>query len=105
MSPTIPTPITLQPILDEFRKRDFRALSRLISLAENHDEQSCLALDELYKDLGRARIIGITGPPGAGKSSLINHFVRIIRESKKTVAVIAVDPVSPFTGGALLGDR
>lgn len=89
----------------EFLKSDLRALGRFISLAENQEPAIVAILAELYEKIGNAKVIGITGPPGAGKSSLTSHFVRLIRERKKTVGVIAVDPVSPFTGGALLGDR
>ena len=63
------------------------------------------SLSELHDRIGRAAVIGITGPPGAGKSTLTSAFVRFFREVKKTVGVVAVDPVSPFSGGALLGDR
>ncbi len=91
--------------LDRFRQGDLRALSRLISLAENKDASVPALLKELYGLTGRARIIGITGAPGAGKSTLTNLFVKFLRAEKRTVGVIAVDPVSPFTGGALLGDR
>lgn len=96
---------TLDQWKADFSKGDLRALSRFISLAENHDPSITSVLAELYGKIGKAKIIGITGPPGAGKSSLTSHFVRLIRENKKTVGVIAVDPVSPFSGGALLGDR
>jgi len=92
-------------LLDKFRKGDLRALSRMISLAENKDAAILALMQELYPQAGRALVIGLTGTPGAGKSSLTNAFVRFLREEKKTVGVIAVDPVSPFSGGALLGDR
>ncbi len=92
-------------LLASFRKKEIRALSRLISKAEDQDATLYPLLSELYPETGKAQVLGITGPPGAGKSSLIDQFVRFYRENSKTVAVIAVDPVSPFTGGALLGDR
>jgi len=92
-------------LIKEFKNRQLRALSRFITLAENKHELVCTLLNDVYGTAGKASIIGITGPPGAGKSTLINFFVKMIRESEKTVAVIAVDPVSPFSGGALLGDR
>ncbi len=94
-----------EKIFESFQKGETRALSRLISWAENQDLKVAEILSRLYTESGKARVIGVTGPPGAGKSSLINLFVKIIREEKKKVAVIAVDPMSPFTGGALLGDR
>ena len=92
-------------ILREFNQGELRALSRLISMAENRDPKIPVILGQLFKKLGHAKIIGITGPPGAGKSTLTNLLVKDIRSKNKKVAVIAVDPVSPFSGGALLGDR
>jgi LAO/AO transport system kinase len=92
-------------IVTAFRKKDIRALSRLISRAENRDVSLYPILAELYETTGNAQVMGFTGPPGAGKSSLINQLVKRARDQKKQVAVLAVDPVSPFTGGALLGDR
>jgi LAO/AO transport system kinase len=94
-----------QQLLKDFNQGEMRALSRLISMAENRDPEVPSILSELFSKLGHAKVIGITGPPGAGKSTLTNLFVKFIREQKKKVAVIAVDPVSPFSGGALLGDR
>ncbi|MCB9254097.1 MAG: methylmalonyl Co-A mutase-associated GTPase MeaB [Bdellovibrionaceae bacterium] len=95
----------MTPLLDEFNKKSLRALSKSISAAENRDPQVLEMLAQLYGKTGNARVFGITGPPGAGKSTLISHFVKYIRQKKQSVAVIAVDPMSPFTGGALLGDR
>lgn len=92
-------------LVKEFNQGELRALSRLISMAENRDERIPQVLSELFPKLGHAKVIGITGPPGAGKSTLTNIFVKSIRAQNKKVAVIAVDPVSPFSGGALLGDR
>lgn len=84
---------------------ELRRLSRLISAAENQDDAVADELASVFGKIGRARVIGITGPPGAGKSSLTSGLIKILREKKCRVAVVAVDPVSPFTGGALLGDR
>ncbi len=84
---------------------ELRTLSRLISAAENQDPSVMEKLAGLFPKIGAARVIGITGPPGAGKSSLTSGLVKLLRQQKKKVAVVAVDPVSPFTGGALLGDR
>lgn len=86
------------------------ALARLITLLENEDPAGRAALDRLFAHTGRAHIIGVTGSPGAGKSSLVNQLARSFRHPAAevqplTVAIIAVDPTSPFTGGALLGDR
>jgi LAO/AO transport system kinase len=84
---------------------DRRAVSRLISMIEDGDPESRRELASLYKHTGRAHIVGITGPPGAGKSTLVCSLIKKIREKRKTVGIIAVDPTSPFSGGALLGDR
>jgi LAO/AO transport system kinase len=81
------------------------ALARAISIVENHREGFDSLLGLLHARLGRARRIGITGPPGAGKSTITTALVELLRAEGLTVAVVAVDPTSPFTGGALLGDR
>lgn len=78
---------------------------RLISQVENGDPRAREVLRELAPRCGSAQIVGVTGPPGAGKSSLVAALIREIRDSGRTVGVVAVDPSSPFTGGALLGDR
>lgn len=84
---------------------DNRALARLLTLLENGDDVGAQALDRLFANTGRAWITGITGPPGGGKSTLVNELIREYRSSGHSVAVIAVDPSSPLTGGATLGDR
>ena len=84
---------------------DRAALARLISWAENGDPRFPAALGAIYPRVGRAWRTGITGPPGAGKSTLANELVAWIRKGDETVGILAVDPSSPFTGGALLGDR
>lgn len=82
-----------------------RALSRLVSLVENGGDSAREALSLVWPHTGGARILGITGPPGSGKSTLTNALVKHLRLQGHTVGVIAVDPSSPFTGGAILGDR
>ncbi|MGI6604065.1 MAG: methylmalonyl Co-A mutase-associated GTPase MeaB [bacterium] len=84
---------------------DRRALARVISFLENEDLQGVDTLKLLYPRTGRAHVIGLTGPPGAGKSSLADKLISELRHGGKTVGVIAVDPTSPFSGGAILGDR
>ena len=82
-----------------------RYLARLISLIEDEDIQAMEALSQLYKHTGKGHIIGVTGPPGSGKSSLVTKLTAEFRKRSKTIGIICVDPSSPFTGGALLGDR
>src|SRR3954463_4233908 len=87
------------------RAGEKRALARAITLVENSDPLAYELVRDVYPDTGRAYAVGITGPPGVGKSSLISSLVRRVREDGKTVGVISVDPSSPFSHGALLGDR
>jgi LAO/AO transport system kinase len=82
-----------------------RALARLLTVVENEQPGAVEALAALYPHTGRAWVIGVTGAPGTGKSSLVNTMAKAYRQQAKTVAIIAVDPTSPFTGGAILGDR
>jgi len=84
---------------------DNRALARAISLVENDDPAGWELVRELYPQTGRAAMVGFTGPPGVGKSTLIAALTRAVREAGKDVAVLSIDPSSPFTQGALLGDR
>ncbi len=84
---------------------DRRALARAISLVENRDPQAGRLVRELYPRTGRAYAVGVTGPPGVGKSSLIAELVRGERQKGRSVGVVSVDPSSPFSHGALLGDR
>lgn len=82
-----------------------RAIGRAISAVENEAPGNEALLGALYRHTGKAYVLGITGPPGAGKSSLVDDLVRLLRERGRGVGVLAVDPSSPFTGGAILGDR
>lgn len=84
---------------------DTRAIARLLTVVENEEAGAAEALRELYPLTGKARVIGVTGPPGGGKSTLVNKLAGAYREQGERVAVVAVDPSSPFSGGALLGDR
>lgn len=84
---------------------DVPALARLLTRVENDDPVGRAALERLYPRSGTAHLIGITGPPGAGKSTLVNEMIRSYRAREAKVAVIAIDPTSPITGGATLGDR
>jgi LAO/AO transport system kinase len=96
---------TRETLAAAVRGGDKRALARAISLVENSDPLAYELVRELYPETGRAYAVGITGPPGVGKSSLISALVRHVRQSERTVGVISVDPSSPFSQGALLGDR
>jgi LAO/AO transport system kinase len=84
---------------------DVRALARAISLAEDRDPQASQLVAEVQPHTGKAYLVGLTGAPGTGKSTLADALVKVIRDRQQTVGVIAVDPSSPFTGGAVLGDR
>jgi LAO/AO transport system kinase len=87
------------------RAGEKRALARAITLVENSDPLAYELVRDVYPETGRAYAVGVTGPPGVGKSSLISELVRHVREDGRTVGVISVDPSSPFSHGALLGDR
>ncbi|MCX5779457.1 MAG: methylmalonyl Co-A mutase-associated GTPase MeaB [Firmicutes bacterium] len=84
---------------------DIRAASRLIRNLEDQITDTYIAIQEIFKETGKSHVIGITGAPGAGKSTLTDELISAYRSQGKTVGVLAVDPTSPFTGGALLGDR
>ena len=94
-----------QSLIRGIRENDHGSISKAISIIENDQIESKLILADLYPNSNNAMRIGITGPPGAGKSTLTNTIIEKILEEDKTVGVIAVDPSSPFSGGALLGDR
>lgn len=86
-------------------KNERRAVARAISIVEDYNSEASELLKQIYSKVGNAYRIGITGPPGAGKSTLTNQLTKLYRAEGKKVGIIAVDPTSPFTGGALLGDR
>ncbi|MCD5414803.1 MAG: methylmalonyl Co-A mutase-associated GTPase MeaB [Clostridiales bacterium] len=92
-------------LLNGLLNKEKRAIARMITLVEANDEEALRILSDLYKFSGKAYVIGITGPPGAGKSTLTDKLASNLRKEGKKVGIIAVDPTSPFTGGAILGDR
>ena len=92
-------------LAEQILKGDIRALARAASWIENRHPDAEPLLRELFPRTGRALILGVTGPPGAGKSTLCDQLIKLIRKEGKTVGVIAVDPSSPYSGGAVLGDR
>jgi LAO/AO transport system kinase len=96
---------TRETLVAGVRAGDTRALARAITLVENGDALAYELVREIYPDTGRAYTLGVTGPPGVGKSSLVSALVRLVREREQRVGVVSVDPSSPFSRGALLGDR
>ncbi|MDE2179557.1 MAG: methylmalonyl Co-A mutase-associated GTPase MeaB [candidate division NC10 bacterium] len=92
-------------LVQSILRGDVRAAARLMTMIENSDAEARAALKLLYPHTGSAHIIGITGPPGSGKSTLVDRLTEELRKRDKTVGVVAVDPTSPFTGGAILADR
>src|SRR5438093_6141653 len=92
-------------LTDKIRDGDYRALAQAMSLVEREDPDAAGLLAELYGETGGARIIGITGSPGAGKSTLVAALAKHYRKQHKRIGIVAVDPTSPFSGGAILGDR
>jgi LAO/AO transport system kinase len=95
----------IQPWIAQLRSGDVRALARAISTVENRAPGWSDLLKALFPHSGKARVLGLTGPPGAGKSTLVDHLARLYRKQNRTVGIVAVDPTSPYTGGAILGDR
>src|SRR3982751_469499 len=94
-----------KPLVERLLNGDKRALARAISLVEDDDPEGWEIVREAYRHTGKAQVVGFTGPPGAGKSTLIGALIRLRREAGRQVGVLSIDPSSPFRGGALLGDR
>jgi LAO/AO transport system kinase len=95
----------IQTWLDQLRSGDVRTLARAISTVENRAPGWSELLKALFPHSGKARVLGLTGPPGAGKSALVDQLARFYRKQDRKVGIVAVDPTSPYTGGAILGDR
>ena len=95
----------IQRLAEELRAGDTRALARAISTVENRGAGWSELLKALFPHTGRARLIGLTGSPGAGKSTLVDQLARLYRKDNRSVGIVAVDPTSPYSGGAILGDR
>jgi LAO/AO transport system kinase len=95
----------LQAQIEQLRSGDVRTLARAISTVENRAPGWSELLKALFPHSGKARVLGLTGPPGAGKSTLVDQLARFYRKQNHSVGIIAVDPTSPYTGGAILGDR
>lgn len=93
------------PLAERVRRGDVRAIARAISLIEDDAPQAADVVRSLFALTGRAYLVGITGPPGAGKSTLVDRLTAAVRARQQTVGVLAIDPTSPYTGGAILGDR
>jgi len=98
-------PEKLENLLERFARQDRVALARLVTLVENRSPAAAEVMDRIYVRTGHAYVIGVTGAPGAGKSTLVNRLIAKYRAQGKLVAVLAIDPSSPFSGGAVLGDR
>lgn len=98
-------PTDVGPLVRRLLKGDRRAAARLMTLAESMSLEAHAAIKQLYPHTGKAHIIGVTGPPGSGKSTLVDKLIGAFRREQLRVGVVGVDPSSPFTGGALLGDR
>jgi len=96
---------TIEPLTEGVLSGDYRSLAKAMTLIEREDPAAERVLADVYGSTGNARIVGITGPPGAGKSTLISGMAKHYRRQHKRIGIVAVDPTSPFSGGAILGDR
>jgi LAO/AO transport system kinase len=101
----MPAAVATHPLVERIRSGDVRSLSRAISLVENHAPGANELLSACFPHTGKAQVIGLTGAPGSGKSTLTHEVAKHFRAEGKTVGILAVDPTSPYTGGAILGDR
>jgi len=98
-------PSNIEQLVNEVLKGDRRSIARAITLVENNSPEAQEVISSLYPHTGKTYIIGVTGPTGSGKSTLIEKLAKELRRKGKTVGIVCVDPTSPFTGGAFLGDR
>ena len=101
----MPSSNHIPEFVERVRSGDIRALSRAISTVEDHSPESATLLKSLFPHSGKALLLGITGSPGAGKSTLVDQIAHAYRKQDKTIGIVAVDPSSPYSGGAILGDR
>ena len=97
--------MTAVPLFERVLSGDARAIARAISLIEDEAPSGAEIVRQIFASTGRAYLMGVTGPPGAGKSTLVDRMTGLLRQQGQTVGIVAVDPTSPFTGGAILGDR
>lgn len=95
----------MEKLIERFRQKDRLALSKLITMVENNSPLTLDMMEAIYSPTGKAYVLGVTGPPGAGKSTLVDKLIRTFRQEGHTVGVLCVDPSSSFSGGAFLGDR